>query len=436
MSDVEIRLPDVGEGIAQAEVVEWHVAVGDRIVEDQPFVDVMTDKATVELPSPMSGIVRKLAAEVGDFVPVGAPLIWVSPDPLHSADPDEPTTGDGNDVVAASAPAASQPASADAATPTPAEHPVPSIATRSAAGPRPTAAPAVRKRAADLGIDLAELSGTGPDGRVVHADLDARLIGGAAVRSAGTASRSASEGRATTREDVQQVHLTGLRRNIARRMQVANQVPHFSYVEQIDVGALEQLRAQLNENAAEGRPRLTLLPFLMRAVCLAVIDFPGMNARYDAASETLERHRAVHLGIATQAPNGLMVPVVRDAQDGDLWQHAAELRRLASAATDGTIRLAELTGSTITITSLGALGGLTSTPIINAPEVAIIGVNRILQQPAVVDGRLVNRRLMNLSSSFDHRVVDGWDGARFINRIKQLLENPALLFIDYEEGHG
>ena len=398
MSEIEIRLPDVGEGVAQAEVVQWHVAVGDPIAEDQPFVDVMTDKATVELPSPVRGVVTRLAADVGDFVAVGAPLVWVT------VDQDAPVDTRAMTAVSASP----DPRPTTLATPEPEPEP---------ARPRARAAPAVRRRATDLGIDLAAITGTGVAGRVVHADLDARLAGG-------------HRAPAPPQDQPERIQLTGLRRNIARRMQEAHRIPHFGYVERIDVGALEQLRAQLNDSAAENRPRLTILPFLMRAVTTAIIDFPEMNARYDADTEVLERHDAVHLGIATQAPNGLMVPVVRNAHQGNLWQNAADVRRLVDAAVAGTIKLADLTGSTITITSLGALGGLMSTPIINAPEVAIIGVNRIVEQPTLTDGQLHNRMLMNLSSSFDHRVVDGWNAARFIHRIKALLESPALLFVD------
>lgn len=418
MTESEIRLPDVGEGIARAEVVQWHVAVGDRIVEDQPFVDVMTDKATVELPSPISGVVTRLAAEVGDFVAVGAPLIWVT-----SADtgPQTPAiagieltkseTSTGSSSVPDPTPAARAPTSVE---PVAAR----STGTGSASrAPRARAAPAVRRRAADLGIDLDALAGTGEAGRVVHADLDAHLT-----------DRHAAPVVAEDRVD--RVPLTGLRRNIARRMQEAHRIPHFSYIEQVDVEALEQLRGRLNEQQPERAARLTILPFLMRAVTLAIADFPGMNARFDAESETLERHSAVHLGIAVQGPNGLMVPVIRNAGRNNLRRNASEVRRLADATREGTVRLADLTGSTITITSLGSLGGLMSTPIINAPEVAIVGVNRIVEQVMMADGQLRNRRTMNLSSSFDHRVIDGWDAARFVGRIKDLLENPALLFLD------
>jgi 2-oxoisovalerate dehydrogenase E2 component (dihydrolipoyl transacylase) len=364
MAEFAIKLPDVGEGVAQAEVVTWRVDVGDLLEEDEPFAEVMTDKATVELPSPVSGTVLRLGAEVGDFVAVGAPLLWVdlATEPASDAPPAPPATEaqpatDGPSVTDA---AAATPPTPPAGLAPPADAvPLASGTSRAPAGDRRAlAAPAVRKRAKDLGIDLAAVRGTRPDGRVLHADLDAQLVAG----------HGASHPRAPSRptDGVERTRLAGLRRNIARRMQEAHQIPHFTYVEAIEVDALEALRGRLNASG-DGRPHLTLLPFLVRAVTLALADRPQLNARYDAASETLERFDAVHLGIATQTPNGLMVPVLRNAQDGDLWSHAAEIARLAESATRGTITLSELTGSTITITSLGALGGVVSTPVINAP---------------------------------------------------------------------
>ncbi|WP_153503453.1 dihydrolipoamide acetyltransferase family protein [Cumulibacter manganitolerans] len=415
MAEFAIKLPDVGEGVAQAEVVTWRVDVGDLLEEDEPFAEVMTDKATVELPSPVSGTVLRLGAKVGDFVAVGAPLLWVDLATESASDPRPALPGAPPVTEAASVTDAPPVTDAAAATP-PAD-----VASRIPAGDRRAlAAPAVRKRARDLGIDLAAVRGTGPDGRVLHADLDAQLVAAQGGRHPRAPSRPA--------DGVERTRLTGLRRNIARRMQEAHQIPHFTYVEAVEVDALEALRARLNASG-DGRPHLTLLPFLVRAVTLALADRPELNARYDAASETLERFNDVHLGIATQTPHGLMVPVLRNAQDGDLWSHAAEIARLAESATRGTITLSELTGSTITITSLGALGGVVSTPVINAPEVAIIGVNRISDELRLVDGRPQNRSVMNLSSSFDHRIVDGAVAAQFIAHIKELLQTPALLFI-------
>jgi len=412
MSEYVVKMPDVGEGIAEAEIVEWHVNVGDTIAEDQVMVEVMTDKATVELPSPVSGIVTSVGAAVGEILQVGAALIRID-------------TGNG---VVDEVPPAAEPAEEPAV-----ELPPPVAAEEIAEPPvaearsaerttAPTAAPAVRQRAATLGIDLAGVTGTGPDGRVTHADLDAQLA----------RSRSASGTNSSTTGDViDEVPVVGLRRNIAQRMQLAKErIPHFTYVEEIDVTELERLRAKLNEQQGDDQTKLTVLPFLMRAVVVAVRDFPQVNARYDDENGVINRHRSVHLGIAAQTPKGLMVPVVMNADGRDLWDSAAEVARLATAARTNKVTLEELTGSTITITSLGSLGGIVSTPIINYPEVAIVGVNKIATRPVYVDGVLLPRQIMNLSSSFDHRVVDGADAAAFIQRIKTLLETPALLFID------
>lgn len=404
MTDHPVRLPDVGEGIAQAEIVQWHVAVGDHLEPEQPFVDVMTDKATVELPSPVAGTVRVLGGEVGEFVPVGAPLLWVALDqPTTDADdpedPEDPGITEVLDHAASAAPTSGT--SPRVARPT---------------SDRPRAAPAVRARAAELGIDLTSVRASGPDGRVLHRDLDAVLATSYRVESPSSHSST-------------RIPLIGLRRNIARRMQEAHRIPHFSYVESINVDALLALRARLNEDHVGADQRVTLLPFIMRAIVRALRDFPGLNARYHDDTETIEQFDAVHLGIAIQTDKGLMVAVLHHAEAADIWQMAAELRRLSEAANNGTITLRELTGSTITVTSLGALGGIVSTPLINAPEVAIVGVNRIVEQPAVINGQLHNLRTINLSSSFDHRVIDGAEAAGFIHRVRDLLQNPALLFI-------
>lgn len=413
MPEIAVRLPDVGEGVAQAEVVAWLIQAGDVLQEDAPFVEVMTDKATVELPSPVSGTVLRLAVDEGDLVSVGAPLIWVETE-TADVDAEAPTPTPAHAPTPAPEPAA--PGLAVPAPPRPVDAANPADPVQTSRD-RPTAAPAVRRRAADLGLDLAGVTGTGPDSRVTHADLDARLTSGRPAMAP-----------ASTQDSSERIRLTGLRRNIANRMQQAHRIPHFSYVEEIEVDELQRLRATLNDEHAADRGRLTLLPFLMRAVVLAVSEFPQLNARFDSENGVVERSSAVHLGIATQTADGLMVPVVRHAEQRDLWEYAAEVRRLSDAANSRTIALGDLSGSTITITSLGALGGIATTPIINAPEVAIIGVNRILERPAMTNGQLVMRSVMNLSSSFDHRIVDGWDAARFIHKIKRLLETPALLF--------
>ncbi len=425
MSEYVVKLPDVGEGIAEAEIVEWHVNVGDTITEDQVMVEVMTDKATVELPSPVAGVVTSVGAAVGEVLQVGSPLIrietaaGVEPHEIVPVSTEAPTKAEAPPVANGDvAPVAALP-------PLPAPAPTASTALASSANHRSSAAPAVRQRAKDLSIDLADVSGTGPDGRVVHADLDGLL---AAREPAARPMRSTTA--VVSDDGVDDVPVIGLRRNIAQRMQLAkSRIPHFTYVEEVDVSEVERLRAELNRQHPSSQPRLTVLPFLMRAVIVALADFPQMNARYDDENGVVHRHHAVHLGIATQTTKGLMVPVVTHAEGRDLWSCAEEITRLSAAARSNKITLAELSGSTITISSLGSLGGIVSTPIINYPEVAIIGVNKIMTRPVYVDGAVLPREIMNLSSSFDHRVVDGADAAAFIQGIKALLETPALLFL-------
>ena len=430
MSEYIVKLPDVGEGIAEAEIVEWHVAVGDTIAEDQVMVEVMTDKATVELPSPVAGVVLSVGAAVGDVLQVGSLLIRID------------TTTEATETTTAAAPApapapapdmearvsvAAPPPDPAAAVPiaAPTESPAAAAAAppeqASGEGSTATAAPAVRERAKNLGIDLSAVAGTGPDGRIVHADLDARLSPNGSIKAAPFVDGD---------DGTDDVRVIGLRRNIAQRMQIAKtRIPHFTYVDEVDVTEVERLRAELNRQHDDAQTRLTILAFLMRAVVVAIRDFPQMNARYDDDGGVVHRHRAVHLGVATQTAKGLMVPVVTHAEARDLRSCADEVARLSTAARDNKITLAELTGSTITISSLGSLGGIVSTPIINYPEVAIIGVNKISTRPVYVDGSVLPRQIMNLSSSFDHRVVDGADAAAFIQRIKALLETPALIFM-------
>jgi 2-oxoisovalerate dehydrogenase E2 component (dihydrolipoyl transacylase) len=419
-----IKLPDVGEGVAEAELVEWHVEVGQSVLEDQLLAAVMTDKATVEIPSPVAGTVVALGAEVGSVLAVGAELVRLE------------VAGEGNEEVAAAPREAAAP-SAPVERPLAAVPPAPESAassqpappvTRAPLGPprppgeKPIASPAVRRRAREAGVDLRQVRGTGPAGRIGHADLDAFLRGGAKA------------GIATTRvanTDVETVKIIGLRRRIAQKMaESKRRVAHFSYVEEVDVTALEALRATLNAENRQDRPHLTLMPFLMQALVKAIADFPEMNALYDDEAETLERHGGVHIGIATQTPAGLMVPVVRHCESLSLWDCAAEVQRLAEAAREGRATRAELTGSTITITSLGALGGIVTTPVINRPEVAIIGPNKQVVRPVWQGEQFVPRTMMNLSSSFDHRVIDGYVAARFVQRIKGLLEAPATIFIE------
>jgi 2-oxoisovalerate dehydrogenase E2 component (dihydrolipoyl transacylase) len=417
-----VKLPDVGEGVAEAEIVEWHVTVGQSVLEDQVLAAVMTDKATVEIPSPVAGTVVALAGEAGTVLAVGAELVRLevagagndevvaTPKPAVASEPKKP------EPVAAKKdePAKPMPRPATAPPPVP-PIPRPAIA-------KPIASPAVRRRARDAGVDLRQVRGSGPAGRIGHDDLDAFLRGAGSVATG--VARVANT-------HVETVKVIGLRRRIAQKMaESKRRVAHFSYVEEVDVTALEELRATLNAEKQQDRPRLTLIPFLMQALVKALVDFPEMNAHYDDEAETIERYGGVHIGIATQTDAGLLVPVVRHCEARSLWDFAAEVRRLAEAARQGTATRDELSGSTITITSLGALGGIVTTPVINRPEVAIIGVNRQVVRPVWQGAQFVPRTMMNLSSSFDHRVIDGYVAARFVQRLKGLLEAPATLFIE------
>ncbi|MEX0165001.1 2-oxo acid dehydrogenase subunit E2 [Pseudomonas brassicacearum] len=418
-----IKMPDIGEGIAEVELSVWHVKVGDMVVEDQVLADVMTDKAMVDIPSPVHGRVIALGGEPGEVMAVGSELIRIE------------VEGAGNlkesaQQTPAPAPAAQAPKPAPVATPEPmpektaAPRCAPQAPVARDPDERPLASPAVRKHALDLGIQLRLVQGSGPAGRVLHEDLEAYLAQGPSTQAKGGSGY-------TERHDEQQIPVIGMRRKIAQRMQEATQrAAHFSYVEEIDVTALEELRVHLNEKHGASRGKLTLLPFLVRALVVALRDFPQMNARYDDEAQVIHRSGAVHVGVATQSDVGLMVPVVRHAEARSLWDSATEISRLATAARTGKASRDELSGSTITLTSLGALGGIVSTPVLNLPEVAIVGVNKIVERPVVIKGQIVIRKMMNLSSSFDHRVVDGMDAAQFIQALRGLLEQPATLFVD------
>ncbi|MET3459240.1 dihydrolipoamide acetyltransferase family protein [Pseudomonas kilonensis] len=417
-----IKMPDIGEGIAEVELSVWHVKVGDMVVEDQVLADVMTDKAMVDIPSPVHGRVIALGGEPGEVMAVGSELIRIEVEGAgnlkESAQP------------APAAAAAQAPKPAPVATPEPVLEkiavPRPAAQAPVARDPdeRPLASPAVRKHALDLGIQLRLVQGSGPAGRVLHEDLEAYLAQGSSTPAKGGSGYA-------ERHDEQQIPVIGMRRKIAQRMQEATQrAAHFSYVEEIDVTALEELRVHLNEKHGASRGKLTLLPFLVRALVVALRDFPQMNARYDDEAQVIHRSGAVHVGVATQSDVGLMVPVVRHAEARTLWDSATEISRLATAARTGKASRDELSGSTITLTSLGALGGIVSTPVLNLPEVAIVGVNKIVERPMVIKGQIVIRKMMNLSSSFDHRVVDGMDAAQFIQAMRGLLEQPATLFVE------
>lgn len=416
-----IKMPDIGEGIAEVELSVWHVKVGDLVVEDQVLADVMTDKAMVDIPSPVHGKVISLGGEPGEVMAVGSILISIE---VEGA-------GNAKDAPVVAEPVTAAPAPVVEAKPTPAPVAEAKPVAKPAAAPvardaneRPLASPAVRKHALDAGIQLRLVQGSGPAGRVLHEDLDAYLQQGA-TNSSATANPYAE------RNSEEQIPVIGMRRKIAQRMQDATRrAAHFSYVEEIDVTALDELRVHLNEKHGATRGKLTLLPFIVRAMVVALRDFPQINARYDDEAQVITRLGAVHVGVATQSDVGLMVPVVRHAEARSLWGNAEEIARLASAARNGKASRDELSGSTITLTSLGALGGIVSTPVLNLPEVAIVGVNRIVERPMVIKGQIVVRKMMNLSSSFDHRVVDGMDAAQFIQAIRGLLEQPASLFLE------
>jgi 2-oxoisovalerate dehydrogenase E2 component (dihydrolipoyl transacylase) len=418
-----IKMPDIGEGIAEVELSVWHVKVGDMVVEDQVLADVMTDKAMVDIPSPVNGKVIALGGVPGEVMAVGSILISIEVEGAGNVkESAQPAPVKEAPVAAPKVAAAVESKPVAAAAPRAAVCQGPMVARE--ADERPLASPAVRKHALDLGIQLRLVRGTGPAGRVLHEDLDAYLAQGQQPQSTAAAAYA-------QRDDEEQIPVIGMRRKIAQRMQDATQrAAHFSYVEEIDVTAVEELRAHLNEKHGATRGKLTLLPFLVRALVVALRDFPQINARYDDEAQVITRLGAVHVGIATQADIGLMVPVVRHAETRSLWDSAQEISRLATAARTGKASRDELSGSTITLTSLGALGGIVSTPVLNLPEVAIVGVNKIVERPMVVKGQIVIRKMMNLSSSFDHRVVDGMDAAQFIQAIRGLLEQPATLFVE------
>ncbi len=419
MGEFTIKMPDVGEGVAEAELVEWLVKIGDPVREDMTVAAVMTDKATVEIPTPVSGTVIWLGGEIGDTIAVRAPLIRIE------------TEGGSNEIaipepVKAESPKpeqaepAEKPAKPVAPVASPAPPPSPQ---RSSEIGKPLAAPSVRLLARDSGIDLRQLSGTGPAGRILREDVEQFL-----ARGKGAPSPLQGFARKTS---IEEIKLTGLRRRIAEKMTLStSRIPHITYVEEVDVTALEELRATMNNARKADQPKLTLLPFLMRAMVKAVTEQPDINATFDDDAGVLTRSGAVHIGIATQTPSGLSVPVVRHAEARSIWDCAAEMARLAEAARSGTATRDELTGSTITISSLGALGGIVSTPVINHPEVAIVGVNKIATRPIWDGVQFVPRKMMNLSSSFDHRIIDGFDAATFVQRLRTLLETPALIFIE------
>jgi 2-oxoisovalerate dehydrogenase E2 component (dihydrolipoyl transacylase) len=425
MARFEFKLPDIGEGIAEAEIVAWHVKVGDEIAEDQQLADLMTDKATVEMESPVAGKVLELAGEVGDQVPIGSVLAVIetagadrAAQPVEDSQDERPLADGAVEATPAQAqeiPVVAADVEAEEAKSAPAPRVEPEVAEKEPASGHVLASPAVRARARDLGIDLAQVKTTSD--RIRHSDLDAYLLySGGSVSGRGAAARA---------DEV--IKVVGLRRKIAENMQEAKRrIPHFTLVEEFDVTALEETRAMMNEDRGSN-PKLTLLPFLITGMARALAEWPMLNATYDDDANVITRHGAVHMGVATQTPNGLMVPVIRNAQSLSVWQLASEIVRLAEAARSGKAAREELSGSTITISSLGPMGGITSTPVINRPEVAILAVNKVEEKLVPLGGDIEIRKRMNLSLSCDHRVVDGWDAANFMQALKGYIENPLRL---------
>ena len=427
MGKFEFKLPDIGEGVVEGEIVEWMVAVGDTVKEDDPILSVMTDKATVEIPAPCDGTVESLVGDAGDIIPVGGVCIVFD------------VEGDGNaseasEPVAEKAEPAEEVAPVEekaAAPPAPELPPVaapPAAApVARAAGTKALASPAVRQRARAANIDLQLVAGSGPAGRISHADLDRHIAGGAA---AATPSMPMGGVAKVARNGTEDIKVIGLRRKIADGMMSSySTIPHFSYFEEVDVTELEALRQHLNATRPEGAPKLTYLPFIMQALVKALAQRPECNALYDDDAGVVTRHEAINLGIATQTDRGLYVPVVKHVEAMDIWQSAAEMMRVTQATREGKAGVEDLTGSTFTITSLGRLGGLGATPIINKPEVGILGVHNAKDRAVVQNGHVVVRRIMNLSSSWDHRVVDGHDGASLVQLVKSYLEHPATIFM-------
>jgi len=430
MGDYVFKLPDIGEGVVEGEIVSWHVKIGDTIVEDAPIVDVMTDKATVTIPSPTSGVVKELSGEVGDMIAVGTALITFTGGDMielnveESADTKTVTEPEIKEVVEETVKEVVEIVEKKSTPPINVPIKESTKTVKNSANSRVLASPAVRRRAREAELDLKFVSGSGPAGRIRHADLDAYIAAGGAVTGAPPKSYS------TKRTETNEIKVVGLRRKIAEQMVKSKfSIPHFSYFEEIDVTELEKLRKFLNSTKDESQPKLTYLPFIMMALAKIMPKHQECNAHYDEENNIVTQHSAVHLGIATQTDRGLFVPVVKHVEAMDIWQSASEMQRVSGSARNGTASLEDLSGSTFTITSLGRDGGLGATPIINHPEVSILGVHKAREMPVVQDGKIEIRRIMNVSSSFDHRIVDGANGAALIQSLKKLLEHPALIFM-------
>ena len=438
MSNRVFKLPDIGEGVVEGEVVQWHVAVGDSITEDDELVDVMTDKATVTIPSPHDGTIAVLHGGVGDMVAVGAALVEFDeggdassetaeesePGLVEEAEPEPEPKPEATPPPAVQPESVAPPPSPEISTPAPLPAVSAPAATAGDSGGKALASPAVRRRAREAGVDLTSVRGSGPAGRIRDADLDAYIAAGGMVQGAAPIAYT------TRRNDVEEIKVVGLRRKIAEAMTISKRhIPHFSFFEEIDVTELEELRQLLNATKSPEQTKLTYLPFIMMALAKIMPNHPECNGHYDEANEIMRRYGAVNLGIATQTDRGLFVPVVKHTEAMDVWQAAAEMQRVSGAARNGTASIDDLTGSTFTITSLGRDGGLGATPIINHPEVAILGVHKAREMPVVRNGEVLVRRMMNVSSSFDHRIVDGANGAALVRSLKRMLEHPALIFM-------
>ncbi|MEC7600226.1 MAG: dihydrolipoamide acetyltransferase family protein [Candidatus Thermoplasmatota archaeon] len=427
MGKFEFKLPDIGEGVVEGEIVEWMVVVGDTVKEDDPILSVMTDKATVEIPAPCDGTVSSIVGEAGDIIPVGGVCIVFDVEgDGNASEAAEPVEEEAPAVEETPAPVVEAKAP-EPAPPSPAPSPAASAPVARAAGTKALASPAVRQRARAANIDLQLVAGSGPAGRISHADLDRHIAGGAA---AATPTMPVGGATKVARNGTEDIKVIGLRRKIADGMMASySTIPHFSYFEEVDVTELEALRQHLNATRPEGAPKLTYLPFIMQALVKALAQRPECNAVYDDEAGVVTRHEAINLGIATQTDRGLYVPVVKHVEAMDVWQSAAEMMRVTQATREGKAGVDDLTGSTFTITSLGRLGGLGATPIINKPEVGILGVHNAKDRAVVHNGHVVVRRIMNLSSSWDHRVVDGHDGASLVQLVKSYLEHPATIFM-------
>jgi len=418
MSEFSFKLPDLGEGIVESEIVEWHVKLGDDVAEDQHIVDVMTDKAVVEVTAPVSGVVTNLACAAGEVLAVGAQLILFNTNgaqTINAASNDNEPETEINNI---------EPTLSNVAAPVAAEHSQIPVIKNAETTPDLLTSPSVRLRARNEGIDLGLICGSGPSGRIHNSDLDAFIASGGSQVSL-PSSLSTRQTSAT-----HEVKIKGLRRIIAQKMVSSCQdIPHYSYIEEIDLSALDDLRQHLNDNRKDTQKKLTLLPFIMQALVKAVADFPHCNALYDDKKQILTQYDPVHIGVATMTEQGLLVPVMKHVESLDVWQCAAQLSELSKTTRAGKAKSEQLSGSTITITSLGAIGGIASTPIINAPETTIIGINKLQERAVVRNGQIVVRKMMNLSASFDHRIVDGFDGAQLIQALKRLLENPGAIFV-------